>query len=221
MSSKWFAGAKVCYVCGNDHLARTKHSKSEVLAAIARLKEKHASAMLIVEDLALVVDELITEDCDKADVDDIALSEEEGETHAFIADDPYEIHKTEEIRLANISFMHGRTFAKDLQNETVATHAELSEGEYSPFRDLHIDTCANKSPVMSLSQYKDYCSEFQVPVRIDRSKDKSLRGIGGRSQPIGTATIPVPFRDLNLVIDVQFQIVPDSVPSLLSMKDMV
>ncbi len=50
---------------------------------------------------------------------------------------------------------------------------------------------------------------------------RRLRGIGGLSSPIGTAVIPVPFRDLKLVIDVRFQIIRDNVPSLLCMMDMI
>lgn len=74
---------------------------------------------------------------------------------------------------------------------------------------------------MSYKQYKAYCEQFQVPVHINREDTRNLNGIGGRSKSIGTATIPVPFSDLNLVIDVRFQIVTDDVPTLLSMKDMM
>lgn len=124
------------------------------------------------------------------------------------------------MRLANASFIHGRTFASDFKAEFIAMHAALQEGEISSFHGIRIDTCVNRSSVMSLNKYKAYCQEFQVPSKIDRTIARRLMGIGGRSCSIGTAREPVPFKDLNLVIDVNLQIVPDNVPTLLSNKDM-
>ena len=107
-----------------------------------------------------------------------------------------------------------------MQKEYAAMHAELSYGETTTFRGILIDTCANKSSVISPSQYRAYCETFQVPCNILKQNIRSLKGIGGKSVSIGTATIPVPFKDLNLVIDVTFQILDSNVPTLLSMKDM-
>lgn len=100
-------------------------------------------------------------------------------------------------------------------------NAELHTGEQPIFKGLHLDTCANRSSVMSIAQYKAYCEEFRVPSRIDKSKRSTLLGIGGSSSTIGTATIPVPFKNLQLTIDVDFKIVRDNVPTLLSNKDMI
>ncbi len=46
--------------------------------------------------------------------------------------------------------------------------SDLSMGESVKFKGLYIDTCANRSSVMSYEQYKAYCTEFQVPVRVER-----------------------------------------------------
>ncbi len=74
---------------------------------------------------------------------------------------------------------------------------------------------------MSYAQHKAYCNEFHVPIRMSKADRKNLTGIGGGSSPIGTAILPVPFPDLNLVIDVRFQIVRERVPTLLCMKCMM
>ena len=57
-------------------------------------------------------------------------------------------------------------------------------------------------------------------MKIDTENKKSVSGTGGKNNSIGVARIPIPLRDLNLVINVRFQIMGDDVPSLLSMKDM-
>lgn len=57
-------------------------------------------------------------------------------------------------------------------------------------------------------------------MRIDRTDDRSLKGICGRTLPVGTATIPIPFADLDLIIDVKFRIINEDCPSLLSLRDM-
>jgi len=224
LSPKWLAGAKGCYVCGQNHSARTRHSQEEVRAALEKLRRNHSSAMVSVEDLALIVENLtVQEEVDDGDDgDDVILSEseEESEDIAYIAEDSMDLHKSEEERLANISFMHGRTFSRDLSQAMSAMNSQLSVGTEVPFRGLHIDTCANRSSVMALAQYRAYCQELQVPVQIDRDNIQRLRGLSGSSKPIGTAVIPVPFRELNLVIDVTFQIVSNEIPTLLSMKDM-
>lgn len=82
-------------------------------------------------------------------------------------------------------------------------HAALSEAESPLFQGLRIDTCANRTSVISINQYKAYCRQFNFPSQINKTRKKSLRGLGGTSEPIGVARIPVPFKDLNLVIDIK------------------
>ena len=220
ISSKWFAGVKGCYVCGKNHMARTRHSRDEIMAAIKKLKEKHSKALLSVEDLAMITDDLLWDGEGEGNKDDIVLSEDEAEA-GYIACDVMELHKDQEVHLANISFVHGRTFNADFEREMVMMSRELACGEKTPFKGIYIDTCANRSSVMSIAQYKAYCREFNVPSQINKTDVKALRGIGGSSTAFGSAIIPVPFKDLNLVIDIKFRIVKDNVPTLLAMKDMV
>lgn len=74
---------------------------------------------------------------------------------------------------------------------------------------------------MSLSQYGSYCVEFGLKRAINRSTRTVLRGIGGRRIPIGTERIQIPFDKLRIIIDVDFLILQEDVPSLLSMRDMI
>lgn len=63
----------------------------------------------------------------------MSQSEKNGDTHAYIAEDPFKIHSAEEARLSNVAFMHQRTFAKDLQHELRAMNAELAQEEEARF----------------------------------------------------------------------------------------
>lgn len=74
---------------------------------------------------------------------------------------------------------------------------------------------------MSYTQYNAYCKEFNVPFDINRRDQQGIRGVGGSAKVIGSAIIPIPFRDLNLIIEVKFQIVNERVLSLLSNRDMI
>lgn len=48
-----------------------------------------------------------------------------------------------------------------------------------------------------------------------------MKGFWGRQTSIGTLFTPIPFTKLNLIIEVDFLIIADDVPSLLSKKDML
>ena len=174
--------------------------------------------------MASIAQDLSTEEDNIDDNPDssanLVFSDDEHEC-TYIVEDGLHIHKQQAETLANIALMHGRTFSSDLKMEIAAMNAELREGEQTNFIGIHIATCENRSSVMSLSQYKAYCEEFNVPCQIDRTQTKPIRGIGGNSTLIGTVTIPVPFKDLGLILDITFRIVKDNVPSLLSNKDMI
>lgn len=216
ISSSWFKGTKGCYVCGLNHKAHTKHPPEEVRAAIERLKSRDPSALLTVEDLAFVVGE-ISQNTDENDTETVFSDSED---QAYISEDLLNYHKETEMHLSNTSFSHGRSFFSDRDTAMASMNRELREGETTSFKGIHLDTCANRSSVMSISQYKAYCREFNVPVKLDTSTSRNLSGIGGSRKSLGSVIIPIPFADLNIVIDVKFQIVSDKVPSLLSMKDM-
>lgn len=219
-SSKWIKGVKGCYVCGQDHKAHTRHSPEEVRAAIKRLKSSHLSAMLIVEDVAYISEQL-TEVPETIDTpDEIQFSDSDDDDTAYLAADTDNLQRDTEVYLANSAFVHGRTFSTDLKSGMAAMFSALSMGEVPRFKGILIDSCANRSSVMSYEQYRAYCEEFDAPMNVDTASSRSVLGIGGTTKAIGTATVPVPFKDLDLVIDVKFQILKDNVPSLLSMKDM-
>lgn len=50
----WMCGEKGCFVCGRRHRANEKHYLYKVTAAARKLKEKKPTALLTVEDLALL-----------------------------------------------------------------------------------------------------------------------------------------------------------------------
>lgn len=79
---------------------------------------------------------------------------------------------------------------------------QLNEGEETKSNRLLFDTCANKSLLISLNSFKTYCKEFHVPTRLDKSDSKSIFVIGGTTKSVGTSIVPVPFKDLNMVINV-------------------
>lgn len=204
---RWLAGHKGCFVCKQDHRARDHHSQKEVSEAIEKLKKNYPSAMVTVDDVAMIVDDLAScfNDSDESGgSQDIDLDDSEDIDLVNFVKVKDEFDKSTEVHLANNAFLHGRSFATDMKCEMMAMHAELSHGEDRVFKGLHIETCANRSSAMSLAQYKAYCAEVCVPVSVSQENRRKLKGIGGSSQPIGTATIPVPFHKLRIVVDVKF-----------------
>lgn len=89
------------------------------------------------------------------------------------------------------------------------------------FEGLRLDTCANGSSMMSVSQYVPYRNTFGLPMEIDKKTSRSIVGIGGYQNAFGTPTIQIPFTGLKLVIDVEFMIIPATMPMLLSMWNVV
>ncbi len=94
------------------------------------------------------------------------------------------------MHIGKSAFMHRRTYTDDMKNEMAVMYTNLSRGEGAKFNGVYIDTGANRSSLMSYAQYKAYCNEFHVPIRMSKADRKNLRGIGGGSSPIGTAILP-------------------------------
>lgn len=229
LSSRWLAGQNGCWVCGKSHKAKERHSKEEIVEAIEKLRSRQPNAMLTVEDLALISNDLAAngsdEDNESKNEDEshgnhIVFSEDETDESYFTCDEA-PLHKQHEEHFANVAFVHGRNYNYDHSYALGIMHREIRQGEEERFNGIFLDTCANRSSVMSYKQYKAYCKEFNVPFNIERGEQRGIRGVGGSAKIIGSANIPVPFRDLKLVIDVQFRIVNEKVPSLLSNKDMI
>lgn len=179
--------------------------------------------MISVDDLAFITTELTTiEENDEKYSDGEMISskiDEESDT-AYIAEDKRAFNKSRGIQLTDTAFKHGRSFPKGLEKELLCINAEISKGEHEKFKGIYIETCANKTPVMSYGQYKAYCERFHVPCQIFIGEEQSSRVIGGQRCPTVSVTIPTPFRDRNLVTYVRFQIVSDNVLFVLSMNDM-
>lgn len=59
-----------CFVCGKPHRSNDRHSREEVNATVAKLKEKHPSAPLTVTDLSYITHLCAEDDDDDTDIDD-------------------------------------------------------------------------------------------------------------------------------------------------------
>ena len=222
--SKLLASAKGCYVCGGSHRARQAHSPKEIVEAIERIKRENPTALFSIDDVTDIQYALtaLQSDGDVSDQTTDSDADSEKCSANWISTDEKDEHGRDlHDHLANVAFVHGRSFASDLKKEMELLEAALSVGETSKFDDIVLDTGANRSSVMSLDQYKVYCEEFKIPMKIDKSDKKNIIGLGSRNQTIGTALVTVPFSDLDLWIDVKFRIVNTKCPTLLSLKDMI
>lgn len=52
--SQYFKSVKFCYVCGENHKARTRHSQKVVREVIVRLKNRNSHSMISVLDFAYI-----------------------------------------------------------------------------------------------------------------------------------------------------------------------
>jgi hypothetical protein len=74
---------------------------------------------------------------------------------------------------------------------------------------------------MSLEQYRTHCILFGVRSNIrNLSVSHKIKGICRSIQVVGTAVIPVPFPELDVVLDVEFKMIRENGLNLLSLKDM-
>lgn len=94
--------------------------------------------MVTVDDLAMITSELAVDNQSKNEVDqDIPFSVEkngkkedeiEDSDVAFISEDAVQSHKSDELQLANTSFLHGRTYSTDIYSELATMNHELQTG---------------------------------------------------------------------------------------------
>lgn len=99
-------------------------------------------------------------------------------------------------------------------------HTHLTVANDLQFLDVRLSTCENRRSIISKHQYKAYCN-FGLRSSLRPGNSTSVQAIGRRRTSICTAVTQIPGRDLQLITDVDLLIIPDDVPSLLSMKDMV
>lgn len=109
---------------------------------------------------------------------------------------------------------HSVQIWKNIRNMQVALTIE----QLPQFKLIRLDMYCNNSSVMRSPQYIAYCNELQDPCKLHRGSTKTVTAIGGSEEAIGTATIQINF--LHLVIGVEFQVMRNYIPTLLSMKDM-
>lgn len=224
LRSSWMQGVKVCFVYGRDHRANTEHSPEEVTAAIQRLKAKHPSALLTVEDLHSIVNMAIDEeeqDSRNEDSDEVLWNEDsDDDENSELVYMAVEDLESVERSLANNVFLHGLNQAGATPSAYVKSKRYGHLTTNPSFRVVTIDTAANRRSVMSRAQYSAYQHAFgrHVPMRPPKN---NVKGIGGRSSSIGEATLQIPFDKLGIIIDVEFSILAKDTPSLLSNRDMI
>lgn len=118
-------------------------------------------------------------------------------------------------------FARGWIYTSYYSRDIMMMNAQLDGTELERFRGRFIDTVANLSCFMCLSQYKAHCDECLVAANIYKQPSKKVTGIVEPQQTIGAATICIPFMEIDHLLDVKFQIGYAKVPTLLSMIDMV
>lgn len=132
-------------------------------------------------------------------------------------DDLCDVEETQ----SNAAFVHGRSFGGGKADILMAMHTLLRNESSGNFKGVRLDTFANRRSIISTAQYAAYCHEFSLKRAIKESNGETVGGIGGSQSAVGMAMIQIPFRDLELIIDVWFTVINQDVPTLLSMRDMV
>jgi len=88
------------------------------------------------------------------------------------------------------------------------------------FQGILIDPGANYLNIIHIDQYRAYCREHDVPAEIREHSGKLISGIGGRQKCFGSATIAVPFPNIGITIDFEFQVTTAPSPTVLCLKDL-
>lgn len=97
-----------------------------------------------------------------------------------------------------------------------AIFRQLKGGEAPELKGITIDTWEIWKSVIFESQYKAYELEFGRKIPVRPSKKKGLKDIGGSGTVIGEVTIQIPVNKLGITIDVEFALMEDELPSILS-----
>lgn len=94
----------------------------------------------------------------------------------------------------------------------------MDKNEYHILKGLFIDTCDNRTSVISKEQYDVCCQQFTDAETFQKASSGPVNGIGVIINGIGTATIAVPFKDQGIVIKVEFLILKENILTPLNMK---
>lgn len=117
--------------------------------------------------------------------------------------------------------MHGISVVVGKSTAIEEMHAYLIGDEPSKLKSFRLVTGGNRASVMSKEPYHAYCRPFGLRPAIQTTGGRASRGIGRRKTSIGSSTIQFAFNYLQLMIDVEFLLLDDQVPTLLSMRDMI
>lgn len=74
---------------------------------------------------------------------------------------------------------------------------------------------------MPIAQYATYCIVFDLRSSLRKVFSGSVHVIGGKGASIGTEIILIPFKHLQLAIDVNVLVITEYIASLLSMEYMI
>lgn len=186
LRSEWMRGVRGCFVCGRDHRANDRNRREEVSQAIRKLKEKHPSALITIEDLNALYNQSDPDDEDAESGNDVKWADDEsGDSDlAFLTIDQKE---DLEERLAASAFLHGCSGEITSNSKFGNTTVFKRTNEITPsrkFEGVRIDTGANRRSVMSRTQYQAYTKAFGLTNVIRRTKGREVRGIGGVSTPL-------------------------------------
>ena len=91
--------------------------------AIERLKSRHPSAMLTIEDLSYVINMVTTEEDEEPEPDDdeVRWADESDSDISYMAET--DVIKVERS-LSNNAFIHGRTYDKDMDEALTITNGQ-------------------------------------------------------------------------------------------------
>jgi hypothetical protein len=193
---------KGCWVCGGAHFAKGHHTQEEIKHALDNMKKERAfvSAESVSKTFAL------DESSDETDTDGDEVDIDANFCQQIVT-------RTNDIAFACSTFRNHRDLEMTKMNMAISI-------ECAEFRGIILDTGANRRSTMCIEQYKAYCSEFGVPMRI-KKETRSIQGVGGQVIAVGVANITIPITNLGITIDVEFLILPGCTsPTLLSLKDM-
>lgn len=60
----------------------------------------------------------------------------------------------------------------------------------------------------------------QVTFQLNRGSPKTINGIRGSEQGIGTAKLPIPLKEMNIIIDITFQAMRNKFPPHMYQTDL-
>jgi len=213
-SNRKLSKIKGCWVCSKNHMANRFHSRDEIQKALE--KHKKAGAYLCAE---AVMEVFLAESEEESSTDSEEESDDEdGLVH--VAEEIRDLNEELEVELSNQVFLHTCGFLTHRKEEMEKLEQALTVQERdSEFNGNIIDTGANRVSLKSLRQHRAYCKEHNTAANL-RQSSKRVSGLGGSKRSIGTASIPIPFPELGLVCEIDFHIIEDDVPSLLSLRDL-